>query len=229
LIKIDPNKINIFRQVYLSEGDRLVEMMCGIIMVLAMIGYLRLAILQEGDDFQRTMILIPLGAIAAWGMIDGIMYVLLSLSQRGRTYKLFSAIRSIREQKDAHALIEDELSSTFVSSLKKENRKKLYEEILKIVNESPIVKPQWIIKRDLYVITFTFLIVFFTGFALLIPFFIFEDPLIASRVSQAIGIALLFFIGYSWGKYASRSKIKSAIGIVLLGITIVAFTIMLGG
>ena len=103
--------IRAFRHGQLSEGDRLVEMKCSVIMVLVMIGYLRVSLIGDSDpDFQKKMILIPLGCIAAWGLIDGIMYVLLNLIQRGKHSKLFSAIKHAKDQKAARVSVEDELS-----------------------------------------------------------------------------------------------------------------------
>lgn len=73
--KKEQSKLSVFKQVYLSEGDRLVEMMCGVIMVLVMIGYLRAFVMEEGDTaFQRTLILVPLGCIAAWGIDNDNFY-----------------------------------------------------------------------------------------------------------------------------------------------------------
>jgi len=63
----EKGKFSIFRQEYLSEGDRLVEVLCGVIMTLVMIGYLRLSLMGEDDiEMKKTMILVPLGCNAAW-------------------------------------------------------------------------------------------------------------------------------------------------------------------
>lgn len=222
--------IRAFRQGSLSEGDWLVEMKCAIIMVLAMLGYLRLALVGPDDlEFQKKMILIPLGAITAWGVIDGIMYVLLNLVQRGRQARLLSTIKSNKDQKTTRILIEDNLSSSVIDALSKEEREKIYDEIIKSANNIVVKKPQWVTKKDLLVIFFTFVVVFSTGSVLVIPFLVLNDPVLSIRVADLVGIIMLFFIGYWWGKVASRNKIRSAIGITLLGVGIVVITILLGG
>lgn len=222
--------VRAFRQGQLSEGDRFVEMICGVIMVLVMIGYLRLTLIGDDDpDFQKKMILIPLGCITAWGIIDGIMYVLLNLVQRGKRFKLFSTIKSAKDQKDAHTTIEDDLASSIVGALKKEDRQKIYDEILKGADGALIEKPQWVTKKDLVIIFFTFLIVFSTGAVILIPLVVLNNVFLAIHTANAIGVVMLFCIGYFWGKHASRNKIRSAIGMVLLGTAIVLVTIALNG
>ena len=107
--KKDQGKFAIFRQEYLSEDDRLVEVLCGVIMVLVMIGYLRLSLMGEDDiEMKKTMILVPLGCNAAWGIIDGIMYVLTNLIKRGKIYRLSSSIKSKKDKEDVRISIEDD-------------------------------------------------------------------------------------------------------------------------
>lgn len=228
--KKDQGKFAIFRQEYLSEGDRLVEVLCGVIMVLVMIGYLRLSLMGEDDiEMKKTMILVPLGCNAAWGIIDGIMYVLTNLIKRGKIYRLSSSIKSKKDKEDVRISIEDDLSSTVVDSLKDEDKEKISNEILKRVDPSAIEKPEGITKKDLLVILLTFLTVFSTAIPLIIPFMIFDDIIFAIRVSFVIGLGMLFIIGLLWGKYASRNKIRSALAVMTIGIITVGITIALGG
>ena len=228
--KKDQGRIASFRQEYLSEGDRLAEVMCGVIMVLVMIGYLRLS-LSGGEDIEmkNTLILIPLGCNAAWGIIDGLMYVLINLIKRGKIYRLSQSIKSKKDQEDAQISIEEDLSSTVVDSLKKEDKEKISDEILKRVDPTKIEKPEWITKKDLVVILFTFLLVVSTAIPLIIPFIIFDDLILAIRISFIIGLGMLFSIGYMWGKYASRNKIRSGIAMMIIGSIIVGITLILGG
>jgi phosphoribosylformylglycinamidine (FGAM) synthase PurS component len=204
--------------------------MCGVIMVLVMIGYLKLS-LSRGEDIEmkNTLILIPLGCNAAWGMIDGLMYVLINLIRRGKVYRLSQSIKSKKDQEDVQTSIEDALSSTVIDSLKEEDKEKISDEILKRVDPTKIEKPEWITKKDLVVILFTFLLVVSTAIPLIIPFIIFDDLILAIRVSFIIGLGMLFSIGYLWGKYASRNKIRSGIAMMIIGSVIVGITLALGG
>ncbi|GDY16355.1 hypothetical protein LBMAG54_12110 [Nitrosopumilaceae archaeon] len=223
-------RFTIFRHDYLSEGDRLAEIMCGVIMVLVMIGYLRLS-LTSGDyiEMKKTLILIPLGCNAAWGIIDGILYVLINLIKRGKIYRLSQSVKFKKDQEDAHISIEDDLSSAVGDSLKKEDIEEISDEILKRVDPIIIEKPEWVTKKDLFVVLLTFVLVVSTAIPLLIPFMILDDLMLAIRLSFVIGLGMLFFIGYTWGKYASRNKIRSGIAMMIIGVVVVGITMVLGG
>jgi len=199
-------------------------------MVLVMIGYLRLSLIG-GDDIEmkKNLILIPLGCNAAWGIIDGILYVLINLIKRGKIYRLAQSVKSKKDQEDAHSSIEEDLSSTVGDSLKEEDKEKISAEILKHVDPAKIEKPEWITKKDLLVVLFTFLLVVSTAIPLIIPLVIFDDLILAIRISFVIGLGMLFFIGYTWGKYASRDKIRSGIAMMIIGSIVVGITMVLGG
>lgn len=109
-----------FRQEHLSEADVQVEMLCGVIMVLVMIGYLKLSLAQDGFEFKKMMMFVPLGCNAAWGIIDGIMYVLTNLRERGNKSKLLSLINSAKDQNEALALIKNKFGFAFIDLLNKD-------------------------------------------------------------------------------------------------------------
>jgi len=204
-------------------------MLCGVIMVLVMIGYLKLSLVQEGFEFKKIMMLVPLGCTAAWGIIDGIMYVLLNLRERGKKSKLLSLIKSQKDENEAFALIKNEFVSPLFDVLDKETQMNIFREVVKRLTDTTIEKPKGISKNDLRIVTTTFLIVLSAGAPLIIPFILLNDVLLAIRISHIIGLIMLFCIGYWWAKLASRHKIRSAIGLTLLGVAIVVMTQTLHG
>jgi VIT1/CCC1 family predicted Fe2+/Mn2+ transporter len=64
---------------------------------------------------------------------------------------------------------------------------------------------------------------------LIIPFFFIADSLSALRVSNAVAILMLFFVGYYFARYAGYAKIKAGFIMVVLGAAMVGTTIALGG
>lgn len=198
-------------------------------MVLVMIGYLKLSLVQEGFEFRKIMILVPLGATAAWGIIDGIMYVLLNLRERGKKSQLLSLIKSYKDENNALSLIKNELVSPLFDLLNKETQLNIYHEIVNRLTEVTVEKPKGISKNDLRIVATTLLIVTGAGIPLIIPFILLNDVLLAIRISQIIGLVMLFCIGYWWAKLASRHRIRSAIGLTLLGAAIVSLTQVLHG
>lgn len=224
-----PHRKFVFRPEHLSEADVQVEMLCGVIMVLVLIGYLKWSLAQDDFEFKKLMILVPLGGNAAWGLIDGIMYVLANLRERGNKSKLLSLIKSSKDHTDALALVRKEFDFEFFNLLNQDTQKNIYEEIVKGLTNATIVKPRGISKNDLRVVLKTFLIVFSSGVPIVIPFFFLTDVWLAIQISQIIGLVMLFCIGYWWAKFASRHRIRSAIGVTILGVVIVGVTQILHG
>ena len=224
-----PSRKFVFRPEHLSEADVQVEMLCGVIMVLVLIGYLKWSFVQDDVEFKKLMMLVPLGCNAAWGIIDGIMYVLVNLRERGNKSELLSLIKSAKDQADAIALVKKEFGFAFLDLLNQDTQKNIYEEILKGLTNATIVKPKGISKNDLRLVLKTFLIVFSSGVPIVIPFLFLNDVWLAIRISHIIGLVMLFSIGYWWAIFASRHRIRSAIGLTILGVFIVGMTELLHG
>lgn len=205
-------------------------MLCGVIMVLVMIGYLKLSLQESEFEFQKIMIFVPLGCNAAWGIIDGIMYVLINLRDRGNKSKLLTMIKSSKDQNDAIASIKKEYGeSTFMDLLNKDTQMNIYQEIFKSLANATIEKPKGISRGDLRTVLLTLLVVTSIGIPLIIPFILFNDVWLAIRVSHVIGLVMLFGIGYWWAKVASRHRIRSAVALTMLGVAIVGLTQLLHG
>ena len=66
----------------LEPNERISEVLFGLIMVLTFTGSLSVA--EAGRDDVRTMLIGALGCNLAWGIIDGILYLMGCLSEQGR-------------------------------------------------------------------------------------------------------------------------------------------------
>ncbi|MGD9764852.1 MAG: hypothetical protein AB7V27_14150 [Candidatus Binatia bacterium] len=56
-----------------------------------------------------------------------------------------------------------------------------------------------------------------------------SDPNLAVRLSNAIALTLLFFLGARWGQIVGGNSLRIATGLTLLGVVLVLITIALGG
>lgn len=62
----DQNKKGLFNYLYLTHSDRLVDALCGTIMVLSMVAYLRITLLHNPDvEIHKILFLVPIGANAS--------------------------------------------------------------------------------------------------------------------------------------------------------------------
>src|SRR5258707_247180 len=96
------------REPVLSPVDRVSEMLFGLFMALTFVGAVSVA--ESGDAHIRAMFIAALGCNLAWGLVDAVMYLVRTVTDRGR---LLTLIRSVRDAPDAatgRLLIEHSLS-----------------------------------------------------------------------------------------------------------------------
>ena len=81
-----------FAQRYLDPGDRLGEILFGLIMVLTFTATAR-ATLGDSPDAGRQLLLAAVGCNIAWGIIDGGMYIMAAMLERAREAQAESLAR----------------------------------------------------------------------------------------------------------------------------------------
>ena len=81
-----------YRKRPLDPVDRFSEVIFGLIMVLAFTG--SLSVVGGGEQDVHTMLVAALTCNLAWGLVDGVMYVLTSVAERARRVAVFLGIRA---------------------------------------------------------------------------------------------------------------------------------------
>src|SRR3954447_4544815 len=99
----------------LDPIDRVSEVLFGLIMVLTFTGSLSIA--EAGRDNVRTMLIGALGCNLAWGIIDGVLYLMGSLAEKGRGLLAFRAVHNASDAKEAQRLIAEALPPVIASAL----------------------------------------------------------------------------------------------------------------
>src|SRR3982751_4327811 len=89
----------------LDPIDRVSEVLFGLIMVLTFTGSLSVA--GAGRESIRTMLIGALGCNLAWGIIDGVFYLMGCLAEKGRGLLTFRAMRKATDPKEAQRYIAD--------------------------------------------------------------------------------------------------------------------------
>src|SRR5215213_10360873 len=87
----------------LEPYERVSEVLFGLIMVLTFTGSLSVA--ESGREDVRTMLIAALGCNIAWGIIDGILYLMACLSERGHALATYRAVRQAGDPLKAQQLI----------------------------------------------------------------------------------------------------------------------------
>ena len=208
----------------LSPLERFGETVFGLIMVLTITGSISVA--EAGNAEVRTMLIGALGCNLAWGIVDAVMYVLGSLSERGRARTLLNAVR-IRAVNDAEAraLVADALPRAVSSVLKPSELDDLRERLAKL----PQRKSPRLTGEDFRGAFGVFLMVFLSTLPVALPFLLFSEVGLALRVSNAIGVALLFFSGWALARFSGLRPVRFGLAMAAIGAVLVAMTMALGG
>ena len=93
----------------LDPIDRVSEVLFGLIMVLTFTGSLSVA--DAGRDDVRTMLIGALGCNIARGIIDGVLFLMGCLAEKGRDLATFRAVRNQADAQKARQIIADALPS----------------------------------------------------------------------------------------------------------------------
>ena len=122
----------------LEPNDRIAEVLFGLIMVLTFTGSLSVA--EAGRDDVRTMLIGALGCNLAWGIIDGVLYLMGSLAEKGRGLLTFRAVRNATDPKEAQRLIANALPSVVASVLEPVELESLYQRLKQLPEPSDHVQ-----------------------------------------------------------------------------------------
>jgi len=208
----------------LEPYDRVSEVLFGLIMVLTFTGSLSIA--STGRDDIRTMLIGALGCNLAWGIIDGILYLMGCLAEKGRGLATLRAIRKTSDPQKAQRLIAGALSPLVVSILQPAELETMRQR-LKELPEPPgrmrLGKDEWLGALAV------FLWVFLSTFPVVIPFLFMKNAMLALRISNAITIGMLFVTGYAFGRITGRRPWVMGIAMVILGTVLGGLTMALGG
>ncbi len=212
------------RRRVLEPTERFSEILFGLIMVLTFTGSLSVA--ESGRAEVRTMLIGAIGCNLAWGIVDAVFYLMNTLGQRGHGALMLRQLRERAGPTEGKALIAEALPPPVASILRPEE----YESIRERLVAMPESDARASLGRDDFRGALeTFLLVFFSTFPVVLPFLFMREAMPALRVSNAVAIALLFFGGYRFGKYAGYHPWLTALALVALGVVLVALTIALGG
>lgn len=208
----------------LEPYERISEVLFGLIMVLTFTGSLSVAEAGRGDV--RAMLIGALGCNIAWGIIDGILYLMGCLSEQGRGLRAWRALRQAGAPEQAHQIIAEQLPPLVSQAIGTAELEALRLKLAQL--PEPPARPR--LRREHWLGSLAvFAWVFLTTFPVAIPFLVFTDLGRAMRYSNGIAIVLLFLTGYAFGRVAEHHPWLTGIGMVLLGGALAGLTMALGG
>jgi hypothetical protein len=213
---------------HLNPADRLEEILCGLIMVL---DFTLIAGFTAGTGRQAVhhLLFAALGCNIAWGVIDGALYIMGSLTVRLQRRRFLSDLRKATDHDAAFSALSRQLDPLFEPEITAEDRIRICNLLLPLMSQIKL-PPAGVIRDDFWGMIAIFWIDFTSVIPAIIPFLIFEhEPRFALRVSNALLLALLFIAGLMWGKYNRVSPYLTGLCTMLAGLVLVGVAIALGG
>ena len=208
----------------LDPIDRISEVLFGLIMVLTFTGSLSVA--GVGREDIRTMLVSALGCNLAWGIIDGILYLMGCLADKSKGLHTLRAVRKASDPQKAQRLLAGALPPVLASILQPAEFASICQRLKGLpepLERARLAGADWLGGLGV------FLLVFLSTFPVAIPFMVMKNAHLALRVSNIIAVMLLFMTGSKFGRIIGRRPWAAGVCMVALGGVLVGLTIALGG
>ena len=208
----------------LEPIDRITEVIFGLLMAMTFIGSLSVA--TAGREDARLMLVAALGCNLAWGLADAVMYLLRSLVEHSRKRTLLASLRDGSDPAAGRALIAQALPGRLVAAAGTEELEALRQRLIR--HAATAVQPRlgW---DDFKGAVGVFLLVVLSTFPLVVPFLLLDQTALAVRLSNLIGLLVLFIAGWVLAKYAGGKPWQGALTTATIGAALIAAIIALGG
>jgi hypothetical protein len=208
----------------LEPNERISEVLFGLIMVLTFTGSLSVA--EAGRDDVRTMLIGALGCNLAWGIIDGVLYLMGCLAEKGRNLKTLRAVHQTADPRAGQRLVADALPSIIASVVQPAELEAVRQRLQQLPDQPGRAR---LSKTDWTGAAGVFLLVFVSTLPVAAPFMLFRNAMLAMRVSNAIAVTMLFVTGYAFGRLTGSRPWVTGVCMVVLGVILVGMTMALGG
>jgi hypothetical protein len=220
--EISPEKPK--REPVLSPVDRVSEVLFGLFMALTFVG--AVSVTEAGRADIRTMLAAALGCNLAWGLVDAVMYLVRTVTDRGRLITLIRSVQSAPDAETGRRIIAGAMSKAAVHLLSAPEIEALRGRVLalKDVPDRPRLKAD-----DFLAALAVFLLVVASTFPVVLPFVFIQDVATAKALSRTIALAMLFLGGLALGRYAGYGTWKAGLLMAGLGTIVVAAVMALGG
>jgi VIT1/CCC1 family predicted Fe2+/Mn2+ transporter len=211
------------REPLLDPVDRVSEMLFGLFMALTFVGAVSVA--TTGREEIRTMLAAALGCNLAWGLVDAVMYLVQTITSRGRTLTLARSVRAA-DAMTGRRIIEDTLEHAVAGLVSTAEIEAIRARLVAMPSlpEEPKLR-----RDDLLGALGIFLICVAATFPVVLPFILIGDVGTAKAVSRAVALAMLFGGGFALGRWAGYGSWKAGFIMMALGIALVGAIMALGG
>jgi hypothetical protein len=207
----------------LDPIDRISEVLFGLVMAVTIVGSLSIA--GAGRAEVRTVLIGAVGCNLAWGLVDAVMYLVRTLTERTRNRTLVERILRA-DPRSAQALIREALPPGIAAISGPDD----VEGIRRRLQELPLDAGAALRRDDWMAALAIFLLVVLATFPVVVPFMLTNDLALAMNVSRAVTLVMLFGAGFALGRHAWHHRPWVAgLSAALLGAVLIVAVMALGG
>ena len=208
----------------LDKPARISEILFGLIMVLTFTG--TISVSTTGKQEVGELLWAALGCNLAWGLVDGIMYLMDVIIGRAHSRIELNRIKAADKPAESREIVRENISPLLADLLEDEEIDRLGKK-LKSLPEFPFRRS--LIFKDFLIAGQIFMLVFFVIFPVALPFVFISNVSLAMRVSNGVALVLLFAGGFSLGRYSGLKPVRTALAYSAIGVFLVLLTMALGG
>lgn len=208
----------------LDVVDRVSEMCFGLFMALTFVGAVSTS--ATGQDASSTLFRAALGCNLAWGLADAVMYLLHTLTGRGKHLTLALAVRNAPDAATGVRVVRNALPPLIGSFLTDVEVEPLR---INLLNLKPLPDRARLHVIDLLRAVRVFFIVVLSTFPVVLPFVLIDDVPRALLTSRVLSVAMLFGAGFVLGRYAGLGAWRAGLGMTVIGVFLTMAIIALGG
>lgn len=207
----------------LDPIDRISEILFGLIMAVTIVGSLSVA--TAGHNEARTVTVAALGCNLAWGLVDAVMYLVRTVTERTRNRALAKRIAGA-DTETARRLLARALPDSIAAIVGPDE----IEGMRRRLAGAPPPAGRALTSRDYLEACGIFLLVVVATFPVVVPFMLLQDVAVAMWTSQAVTVVMLFLAGFALGRYAGHAKpALTGFLMAVFGVVLIAAVKALGG
>lgn len=224
-----PEKQNFWKDLFrslavLDEEDRISEILCGMMIVLAYT--LTINVTGSGKQEVRDLLWGALCCNLAWGLIDAVTYVIDTLMDRARTITQIKKIRESLPGNPSREILRDNIPLLLSDLMTDEDIDRLCDKVKNLPPDPKVDRS--LNMKDLLNAGQIFLLVFVSTFPIALPFLIFNNLKTAMLVSNGTALACLFAAGYALALYSGLKPFITALAYTIFGTAIIILSVLVG-
>jgi VIT1/CCC1 family predicted Fe2+/Mn2+ transporter len=207
----------------LSPFERGSEIIFGILMAISVTAAAEIG--SGGESSVRELLIAALGCNLAWGLIDGVIYLLQLQFERHRQHRMLLELRDIESEDAFRERVAAEVPPLVAQAMAADS----FAYIRRAVRAYAQVRPEFWSLQEFAAAGAICALVFGSTFPLVLPFMVMQDPQLAVRASHAIAIGMLFILGWKLGRWSGASALGSGAVLALVGVVLAVLCVALGG